>query len=179
MSNSQQRKIINSCQTCRTPIYEGEPIYASSKGQSSGYTSGAYGGRSFGDYQAGGYGGHYSSAHASESWAQCAWCYDQWQAEIATNKRFWIKWWLGGILLVIILTIASVFIFPGLEKSKNSQSNTSVPWHQMKFFSLGSLKVPLLALIVLIVGLILVSILGSLFQPSINRYKLRKRPSKL
>ena len=67
MLNSQERRIINSCQTCRTPIYEGEPIYTSSKGRSSGYTSGAYGGRSFGDYQAGGYGGHYSSAHASES----------------------------------------------------------------------------------------------------------------
>jgi len=87
-SNSQERRIINSCQTCRAPIYEGEPIYASSKAQSSGYTRGAYGGRSFGDYQAGGYGGHYSSAHASESWAQCAWCYDQWQAEIAANKSF-------------------------------------------------------------------------------------------
>ena len=67
MSNSQPRRIINSCQTCRTPIYEGEPIYTSSKGQSSGYSKGVYGGRGFGDYQVGGYGGHYSSTHASES----------------------------------------------------------------------------------------------------------------
>jgi hypothetical protein len=88
MLGSQERRIINSCQTCRTPIYEGEPVYTSSKGQSSGYTRGAYGGKNFGDYQAGGYGGQYNSAHASESWAQCAWCYDQWQAEIVANKRF-------------------------------------------------------------------------------------------
>ena len=67
MSNNSERRIINSCHTCRTPIYEGEPIYTSSKGQSSGYTKGAYGGSGFGNYQAGGYGGHYSSAHASES----------------------------------------------------------------------------------------------------------------
>lgn len=173
-----ERRIINSCQTCRIPIYEGEPVYTSSKGQSSGYTRGAYGGRSFGDYQAGGYGGHYSGTHASESWAQCAWCYDQWQAEIVANKSFWIKWWLGGILLVIITTVASVFIFPGLEESGNSQPNASVPWHRMKIFSLGSLKVPLIAPIVLVIGLILVSILGNLFQPSVDRYKLRKRPTK-
>jgi len=178
MLNSPERRIINSCQTCRTPIYEGEPIYTSSRGQSSGYTKGAYGGKSFGDYQAGGYGGHYSSTHASEGWAQCAWCYDQWQAEVAANKSFLIKWWLGGILLVIILTVVSAFSFPGLEEGASSQPNSSVPWHRMKIFSLGSLKVPLIAPIVLVVGLVLISILGNLFQPSINRYKLRKRPTK-
>ena len=180
-SNSQERRIINSCQTCRIPIYEGEPIYASSKGQSSGYTKGAYGGRSFGDYQAGGYGGHYSSTHASESWAQCAWCYDQWQAEIAANKSFWIKWWLGGILFVIVATIISIVAFPGLEAGGDKPSNTSskVPWHQMKIFSLGSWKIPLIAPITLVVSIFLVSILGKIFQPAVNRYKLRKRPTKL
>jgi hypothetical protein len=67
MLNNQEKRIINSCQTCRISIYEGEPIYTSSKGQNSGYTKGAYGGRNFGDYQAGGYGGHYSGTHASEN----------------------------------------------------------------------------------------------------------------
>lgn len=174
MSNSQGRRIINSCHTCRTPIYEGEPIYTSSKDQSSGYTKGAYGGRSFGDYQAGGYGGHYSSTHASESWAQCAWCYDQWQAEVAANKSFWIKWWLGGILFTIIATIISIVVSPGLEESEKQK----VSWHRKKIFSLGSWQIPLLAPLVLIVSLFLVSVLGNLFQPAVNRYKLRKRPTK-
>ncbi|CAI2177554.1 2438_t:CDS:2 [Funneliformis geosporum] len=99
MLNAQERRIINSCQTCRTPIYEGQPIYTSSKSQSSGHTKGVYGGKSFGDYQAGGYGGTYGSTHASES----------------------------GILLVIIVTITSAFVFPGLEESGSSQSKNSVP----------------------------------------------------
>ncbi|CAI2187970.1 18114_t:CDS:2, partial [Funneliformis geosporum] len=114
MLNAQERRIINSCQTCRTPIYEGEPIYTSSKSQSSGHARGAYGGKSFGDYQAGGYGGTYGSTHASES----------------------------GILLVIIATIASAFIFPGLEESG-----------------------------ILVGSLALVSILGNLFQPMVDREK--------
>ena len=67
MPNNSERRIINSCHTCRTPIYEGEPIYTSSRGRSSGYTRGVYGGRGFGDYQAGGYGGTYGGTHASES----------------------------------------------------------------------------------------------------------------
>ncbi|MCE8163649.1 MAG: hypothetical protein I3274_05565 [Candidatus Moeniiplasma glomeromycotorum] len=182
MANNSERRIINSCQTCRTPIYEGEPIYTSSKGQSSGYTKGAYGGKSFfGDYQAGVYGGHYSGTHASEMWAQCAWCYDQWQAEIAANKNFWIKWWLGGILFIIIATIASILIFPGMEKSSNPQpgSSNEVPWHRIKIFSVGSSHIPLIAPLVLVVGLFLVSILGKIFQPDVNRYKLRQRPTKL
>ncbi|MCE8163884.1 MAG: hypothetical protein I3273_06490 [Candidatus Moeniiplasma glomeromycotorum] len=96
---NQEKIVINSCQTCRTPIYQGEPIYTSSKGQSSGYVKGVYGGKSFGStgYSAGGYGGHYGGTHASESWAQCAWCYDQWQAEVKANRKFWIMWWLGGV----------------------------------------------------------------------------------
>lgn len=175
-SNSQEKRIINSCQTCRMPIYEGEPIYTSSKGQSSGYTKGAYGGRNFGDYQAGGYGGHYSSDHASESWAQCAWCYDQWQAEVAANKSFWLKWWLGGILFVIIATIISIVMFPGLEWG---DGKSKVAWHRMKIFSLGSWQIPLIAPIVLFVALLLVRIMGNLFQPAVDRYKLRKRPTKL
>jgi hypothetical protein len=48
----------------------------------------------------------------------------------------------------------------------------------MKIFSLGSLKIPLVAPIVLVVSLILVSILGNLFQPAVDRYRLRRRPKK-
>ena len=68
-SNSQERRIINSCQTCRIPIYQGEPIYTSSKGESAGHFKGGYGGKSFGDsgYSAGVYGGNYSGTHASGS----------------------------------------------------------------------------------------------------------------
>jgi hypothetical protein len=174
MLNSSERRIINSCQTCRTPIYEGEPIYTSSKGQNSGHASGAYGGRNFGHYQTGGYGGHYSSTHAAESWVQCSWCYDQWQAEVAANKNFWIKWWLGGILFLIVATIISIIAFPGLEKSENKK----VAWHRIKLFSLGNRQIPVIAPIVLVVGLLLVSAFGNLFQPAVNRYKLRKRPVK-
>lgn len=43
---NQEKLIINSCQTCRIPIYQGEPIYTSSKGQTSGYVKGVYGGKS-------------------------------------------------------------------------------------------------------------------------------------
>jgi len=66
--NSQKKIIINTCHTCRTPIYEGEPIYGSSRGSSFGYTSGGYGGRN----QVGGYSGYYGDTHDSEAWAQCA-----------------------------------------------------------------------------------------------------------
>nr|CAG8528810.1 11832_t:CDS:2 [Entrophospora candida] len=88
MQTNTEKRIINSCHTCREPIYEGEPIYTSSKGHSSGHTKGVYGGKGFGfgDYQVGGYGGHYSGSHSSETWAQCAWCYDQWQAEVANKE---------------------------------------------------------------------------------------------
>lgn len=58
MLSSQARRIINSCQTCRTPIYEGEPVYTSAKGKSSIYMKGAYAGKVFGSYGGFGVGGH-------------------------------------------------------------------------------------------------------------------------
>ncbi|CAG8741661.1 17496_t:CDS:1, partial [Cetraspora pellucida] len=73
MPNNPERRIINGCHTCRTPIYEGEPIYTSSKGQSSVYTKGAYAGKvfgSYGGYEVGGHAGHHSGTYASENWAQ-------------------------------------------------------------------------------------------------------------
>ncbi|KLL04483.1 MAG: hypothetical protein MRERV_21c037 [Mycoplasmataceae bacterium RV_VA103A] len=181
MPNNPERRIINSCHTCRTPIYEGEPIYTSSKGQSSVYTKGAYAGKvfgSYGGYEVGGHAGHHSGTYASENWAQCAWCYDQWQAEVAANKSFWIKWWLGGILFIIVATIISIMMFPGLE-STQSGTKQAVPWHRTKVFSLGSWQISLLAILVPLVGITLVSFLGSIFQPSVDRYKLRKQPNKL
>ena len=89
-----QKIIINSCHTCRNPIYQGEPIYTSFRGENSGQIRGVYGGKQFGNntYSAGAYGGHYSGQHASENWAQCAWCCDQWQTEVRINKKFWLKW---------------------------------------------------------------------------------------
>ena len=175
MDNNPERKIVNVCQTCRLPIYEGEPIYTSSKGKSSGYTKGAYGGTGFfGNYQGGAYGGHQSSTYDSEIWAQCAWCYDQWQLEVAANKSFWIKWWLGGILFTIIATIISIAMFPGLEGSENKK----VSWYRIKIFALGSWQIPLLAPLTLAASLFLVNIFGKLFQPAVNRYKLRKRTTK-
>lgn len=63
-SDREKRRIINSCQTCRTPIYEGESAYTSSKSQSSGYTGGSHGGRGFNNYQTGRY---YNSSQISES----------------------------------------------------------------------------------------------------------------
>jgi hypothetical protein len=67
LSDREKRRIINSCQTCRTSIYEGEPTYISSKGRSSGHVGGSYGGKNISDYQIGGYGKHYSGSHASEN----------------------------------------------------------------------------------------------------------------
>ncbi|CAH1756518.1 13929_t:CDS:2 [Entrophospora sp. SA101] len=79
-----QRRVTNAIKRARQMallpymiVEQNEEIPNNSKGENSGYTKGAYGGRNFGDYQAGGYGGHYSGTHASENWAQCAWCYDQ------------------------------------------------------------------------------------------------------
>ena len=169
-----QKIIINSCHTCRNPIYQGEPIYTSSKGESSGHMKGVYGGKQFGGggYSAGAYGGNYSGNYASETWAQCAWCYDQWQTEVAVNKKFWIKWWIGGSLLIILTTIVISIVFPGLEIN----SANSVPWYQIKIFSLGSWKIPLITPLVLIVGLLLTRILGHFLQPKVDRYKLRKNP---
>lgn len=175
MSNDREkRRIINSCQTCRTPIYEGEPTYNSSKGQNSGYAKGSYGRGGSSNYEIGGYGGYYNGSHTSENWIQCSWCYDQWQIELAINRKFWVKWWLGGILLTIVATIISVNNFPGLEKS-----NEKIPWHRIKLFSLGSWKVSAIALIIFLFSLLLTIIIGSLFQPTADRYKLRKRPIKL
>lgn len=144
MHSNHERKIINVCQTCRTPIYEGEPIYTSSKGQSSGYNKGVYGGTGFfGNYQGGAYGGHHSSTHASETWAQCAWCYDQWQVEVAANKSFWIKWWIGGVILTIIATALTIYIWPGEDIIKGLIED--IPWYRWNIFNVGSLKIPLLA----------------------------------
>jgi hypothetical protein len=173
-SDREKRRIINSCQTCRTPIYEGEPTYTSSKSQSSGYTSGSYGGKGFSSYKVGSYGRYYDGSRASESWIQCPWCYDQWQIELAINRKFWIKWWLGGILLTIIATIISINNFPGLEKSSEK-----IPWHRIKLFSLGSWEISAITLIIFLFSLLLTIITGSLFQPATNRYKLRKRSIKL
>jgi hypothetical protein len=174
LNDQEKRRITNSCQTCRTPIYEGEPIYFSSKGQSSGYAQGVYGGRGFGNYQAGGYGKHYNGSHISENWVQCAWCYDQWQIELATNKKFWLKWWLGGILLAIVAMIISINVFPGLEKSKER-----IPWHRIKLFSLGNWEISVITLVIFLFSLLLTTIIGSLLQPVADRYKLRKRSIKL
>ncbi|CAG8810922.1 16222_t:CDS:2, partial [Racocetra persica] len=38
------RRIINACNTCREPIYEGEPIYSSSRDKQTGKSGGLYGG---------------------------------------------------------------------------------------------------------------------------------------
>lgn len=182
MENNQRKRIINSCQTCRNPIYEGEPVYASSKGQTSGYSSGVAGGvgKGFGYGYGGGigtYGGHHKGEHSSENWAQCAWCYDRWQAKVNANWSFWWKWWLGGILFILILTIISVFLFPSLEKEeianlKNNDKNLTHFWRFPIFW-----KVSLGHFIIFFAGIALVGILGYFLQPKVDRYKIRVRPN--
>jgi len=168
-----QKIIINSCHTCRNPICQGEPIYTSYRGKNSGNTGGFYGGRSgSGGYSAGAYTGHYSGNYASKTWAQCAWYYDQWQVEVAAKKKFWIKWWIGGSLLIILATIISILAFPGLK----IDSTNPVPWYRLGIFSLGSRWIALITPLILIVSFFLVWILGYFLQPKAERYKLRKRP---
>ncbi|WNE41085.1 MAG: hypothetical protein mread185_000542 [Mycoplasmataceae bacterium] len=174
LSEQEKRRIVNSCQTCRNPIYEGESIYTSSKGQSSRYVNGSYGSKNFSNYRVGGHGEYYDSSHLSENWVQCSWCYDQWRTELVINKKFWIKWWLGGGLLIFIATIANINIFPGLE-----ESSSKITWYRINFFSLGKWKISIATLLLFLILLILTKFLGGLFQPAADRYKMRKRPIKL
>ena len=182
MTSVQERKIINSCHTCRNPIYEGEPIYSSSKAQSSGYGGGSYGGKRFEKvgYQVGAYGGYYSGTHASENWVQCSWCYDQWQAELVKNRNFWRKCWWRGLLFSVVITIISVFMLPGLENNSNiQQSGPEISWYRIRIFSLGSWKIPLIAPLTFSASILLTKFLGNFFQPVVARYKLRKQSTKL
>ena len=181
MASVQERKIINSCHTCRNPIYEGEPIYSSSKGQSSGYGGGSYGGKIFEKvgYQVGGYGGYYGGNHSSENWVQCSWCYDRWQAELVKNRGFWWKWWMGGLFLSFLVAIASIVMIPGLENNNIPQNNPEIPWYRIKIFSLGSWKISLITPLILFASILLTKVFGNFFQPAVDRYKLRKRLIKL
>lgn len=170
MENSQQKRIINSCNTCRVPIHEGEPIYVSSVGRNSGGYSGAYGRKNFKEgYQGGTYGGYYGGTKSSERWAQCAWCYDQWQAEISAKKKFWWNCWIWGLLIVIALTVGSIV------HQLTQKEETISPWYKVKLFSLGGWKIPLTTFLILVLGICLVAIIGKNFQPQVDRYKLRKR----
>ena len=46
MNKENEKRIISVCNTCRLPIYLGEPIYNSSDSKRSGLTTGVYGGNS-------------------------------------------------------------------------------------------------------------------------------------
>lgn len=175
-----QKKIINTCNTCRTPIYEGEPIYKSEVGQNTGTNAGLYGG--YGGkvpiipgegVHGGGYGGRHSDDQSSEIWVQCAWCYDQWQAELAKSKWFWPKWLVGGVIFDIIATVIFNFIIcpsRGLTTGGNWLSN-----YLRKEQDFGWLKFPFTTPIFSVVFFVLLIFLGLVFRPRVDRYKLRER----
>jgi hypothetical protein len=46
MDKENIKQIINSCNTCRSPIYLGEPVYSSQDSKGKSNTAGVYGGAS-------------------------------------------------------------------------------------------------------------------------------------
>ncbi|CAI2161869.1 5534_t:CDS:2 [Funneliformis geosporum] len=74
LTTKTQRQVTKSIKRARqmallpySIVEQSEPIYTSSRGQSSGHTKGVYGGKSFfGSSQVGAYGGHYSGSNSSE-----------------------------------------------------------------------------------------------------------------
>ena len=123
-----EKKIINTCNTCRSPIHEGEILWHSQTGQSSGKTVGAYGGANTHVNQntsvhGGTYGAHHSSEHSSENWIQCGWYYDQWQGEIIENDK-WKKTpnitnWAIVFGITAVCSIISIILGYYFAKEKN------------------------------------------------------------
>jgi hypothetical protein len=70
-NNNEKNKIIGSCNTCRTPIYENEAVYDFTVDRSSNQSSNYKDGNPAPNDQIIETTGH------SENWKQCAWCYDQ------------------------------------------------------------------------------------------------------
>jgi hypothetical protein len=173
-----QRRIINTCNTCRMPIYEGEPIYRSEVGKNTGTNAGLYGG--YGGkvpiipgegIHAGSYGGLHSDDQSSEIWVQCAWCYDQWQAELAKSKWFWPKWLLGCLPVGIIAALVFNFWYPSLKRNTLDFNDAFFPrkiYANWQLFSAGSW---ISLLLVFLVGIVL----GRIFRPRVDRYKLREK----
>ena len=173
-----QRRIINTCNTCRMPIYEGEPIYRSEVGKNTGTNAGLYGG--YGGkvpiipgegVHGGGYGGRHSDDQSSEIWVQCAWCYDQWQAELAKSKWFWPKWLFWCLLVGIIVAIVDNWWNPPFKYNTTGYDKAPI-YRKIKYgwqpFSAGPL---IWLLLVFLVGIVL----GRIFRPQVDRYKLRER----
>jgi hypothetical protein len=107
-----------------TLIYKGEIIWTSQTGQSSGQTTGAYGGvsqevggRSGTTVHGGTYGAKHTGEHSSENWTQCGWCYDQWLAEIVAHEKWEDKKPFWPYLLIIPFAVIGYFIGKATGKS--------------------------------------------------------------
>ena len=112
----------------------------------------------------GGYGGIHSDSRSSEIWVQCAWCYDQWQAEVEKSKWFWPKWLAVGIIINIITTmVMHFFILPG--QGHTVEDKNPILFFFRKERAVSSLKFPLSTPLSLAVVLVLVIFLGHIFRP--------------
>lgn len=182
-----ERKIINTCSTCRIPIYEGESIYISSAGVSSGRTGGIYGGAG-GKTETGvpglakgvgvgvGVGVHrgvYGGKENIETWTQCAWCYDQWQEELRKDYWFWPKW------LTFWLLIDAIFLAwygNGVKGDENLKFwNLECRWASFKLGSMLEIGITSRLICITVSSVLFIVALGYLCRPRVNRYKIRER----
>ena len=86
------RKVINTCNTCRTPIYEGETVYDIQISQKFGYNDSNYDNSQTTPSSEKKEINYYKDRTNSENWAQCSWCYDQWQDEIVRSRITSLSW---------------------------------------------------------------------------------------
>ena len=103
-----EKKIVNTCNTCRLPIHEGEPTYYSGRGETSGHTQGTYGGASYHNNQNISYHG-------------------EWQGEILAknewNKKFGM--WLAMIVLPATALTCLIVWYINRENPNNSNRVTN------------------------------------------------------
>jgi len=163
------KQIINSCNTCRSPIYLGEPVYSSQDSKGKGQTTGVHGGashtpeKSQTTYHRGTYAENTQWKHNQEDWTQCFRCYDDWQEELRIKKEWDKK--LGIVILITLLPCLAIgFLIAWLI----SQNNTKVFLNQAIYYGIGAL----------IVGAIIGSIINHFKNgsaPKVDRYRIRRR----
>ena len=183
-------KLVNACSTCRTSIYEIEPVYISFTGQHWGLTGGTYAGLEkkniisslAGIARFGGFTGAYGKNENSEAWIQCAWCYDQWKLETKENLWFWPKWVAGGLLSDLILLVILEFRKPKSEKLLEEGIFHSLLKYNLfstkKFWKIPSIKINISRFFSFIFIFALTILIGFIIHPRVNRYKIREKEVK-
>jgi len=167
--NRENKPIINSCNTCRSPIYLGEPVYSSQDSKGNSKTGGVYGGashtpeRSNTTYHGGTYAENTNWTHNQEVWTQCFRCYDEWQEELRLktewDKKHGMWMFISIIPCILISTLIAWLIY---------KENTQLFKTYALYYGIGAL----------VVGLIIGSIINHLKNgsaPKVDRYRIRVR----